>query len=165
MTLFGSRRFLVTLICCICELIRQNIQWSLNFWLLSTLPSTIFIPLFSDLGLESSGRTWQNFRFWQVFRAVVEIFSWCWWESGKLFGIFCFTHKRREREVCHHLESPGWDSYTWLKPRKLFCIFLFGSWTTTAFTASHFADVFFACCQECQKQLTPDITMLIDLIH
>lgn len=99
---FWEQKILATLMCCICELIRQNIQWSLNFWLLSTLPSIIFIPLFSDLGLENSGRTWQNFRLCLLFRAVVETFPWCLWESGGLFRIFCFT-QRRMRSL-----SPSW---------------------------------------------------------
>lgn len=92
--------------CCICELIRQNVQWSLNFWLLSTLPSIIFIPLFSDLGLENSGRTWQNFRLCLLFRAVVETFSWCLWESGRLFRIFCFTQRKmRSLSLCWRVQG------------------------------------------------------------
>lgn len=156
---FWEQKILVTSICCVCELIRQNTQWSLNFWLLSTLPSIIFIPLFSDLGLENSGRTWQNFRFWEVFRAKkhFHIVYIC-------LGFSALLTEENEKFVTI-LEAPGSDPYTWLKSRKLFYIFLFGSWTPTDFAASHFAEVFFACCQESQKQLTPDITMLIDLIH
>lgn len=111
--------------CCICELIRQNIQRSLNFWLLSTLPFIIFIPLFSDLGLETSGRTWQNFRFWQVFRAMAEAFSWCSCESGKLFRIFCFTHRRREWEVCHHAGGSRFRSLHLTQVLENYSIFSF----------------------------------------